>query len=222
MSENNTVFISRSLPETSDFRIRLESLGWQIIDQTLIEITPVNFELDPDADWIFFSSPSGVRSFFSIHKNPGKVRLACLGPGTARTLESYGYTASFIGDGEPQNSSAAFLKVAANQRVLFPRASQSLQSIQKLLGTSIQIREVIAYENVPRKNFQIPEVRVLVFTSPMNARSYFDKYPLKTGQAVVAIGQRTANQLNALGIPTVHIATDPSEAGLAEVVVSLP
>ncbi|MCB0580815.1 MAG: uroporphyrinogen-III synthase, partial [Phaeodactylibacter sp.] len=41
------------------------------------------------------------------------------------------------------------------------------------------------------------------------------------GQSVVAIGRTTAEALRRLGVEEVAVAEEPSEEGLAEVVVSL-
>lgn len=220
---NFRIFISRELKEDSTFRTRLEAIGAEVIGQSLIEFAPAAFEYIPPCDWIFFYSKKAVRFFFEGLEGglPAGVKWAALGKGTAAALASRGITPDFIGAGEPEGVAEAFAREAAGQRVLFPQARQSRQSVQQLLGGALQAVSLVVYDNRPRQSFDIPFCRALVFTSPLNAEAYFGKYTLQPGQSVVAIGRTTAEALRRLGVEEVAVAEEPSEEGLAEVVVSL-
>jgi uroporphyrinogen-III synthase len=63
-------------------------------------------------------------------------------------------------------------------------------------------------------------MRVLVFTSPLNAVTYLSKFSLQEGQRVVAIGDSTAKALRDAGALKVKVAEAPNEKSLAEVVLS--
>ncbi len=122
------VFITRELSPESPLRQLLEPQGFVITGRSLIDFSAMNFVLPPAFDWVFFYSAQGVRFFFEgLEKSgialPENVRLGAIGSGTARLLEK----ADFIGDGTSEATAAAFAKLAAGQRVLFPRAENSRQ-----------------------------------------------------------------------------------------------
>jgi len=175
-----------------------------------------------EVDWIFFYSKNGVRYFFeSLEQTLSPTtRFATMGLGTASSLQKNGYVADFIGTGKPKSTANEFLKRAKQQRVLFPRAKVSQQSVQRLLNTAIQIEEIVVYTNTPKSHFQIPFCEYLVFTSPLNAQTYFSKKKLLLGQKIVAIGNTTATTLKNMGFFTILVAANPSERAMAELLLS--
>ncbi len=219
----STIFISRELKEDSPFRLRLEAVGAQVLGQSLIEFTPVDFGTAPPCDWVFFYSKKAVRFFFEGLDGaaPAGLKWGALGRGTAAALSARGITPDFIGTGEPEGVAEAFAEEAGGRRVLFPRARQSRQSIQQLLEEKIQAVSLVVYDNRPLESFNIPFCQVLAFTSPLNAEAYFRKYALQEGQAVVAIGNTTEAALHRLGVKEVAVAGSPSEESLAAAVVAL-
>lgn len=214
------VFISRRLSADSEFVRLLTPLGWEIEDRSLVELTPLDFGTPPQADWIFFSSGYGVRCFFK-KTTPGPSRCAALGPSTARILGQYVSHIHFIGNGDPQAVAETFGAVAAGQKVLFPAAKNSAQTLIRLLGNRIEAIPLPLYDNLPSPWAAPTDAQVLVFTSPMNAEAYFLKNTLRGNQAVVAIGATTARALAVLGIKEVVLASEASEPGLAEAVLRL-
>jgi uroporphyrinogen-III synthase len=115
----------------------------------------------------------------------------------------------------------AFGVVAQGQKVCFPRAAQSRESIQKTLAHTVTIVDLVVYTNTPRTDFDLPQVQILVFTSPLNAQAYFAKYTPSADQQVLAIGQSTAKALFDLGVKKLQIAPTPSEEVLAEMCKTL-
>lgn len=216
---DQTVFITREQGPASPFSRRLEAAGWRVRGQSLLQHEAVPFTDVPDCDWTFFYSPRAVRFFLEQLTDRPVVRWAAIGPGTAKALEARGIVPDFVGDGDPDATAAAFLPLAAGQRVLFPRARHSRQSVQRALGDEIISLDLIVYDNRPKADFEAPPCRVLVFTSPLNARAYFGRYPLREGQRVVAIGPSTAVTLSDLGVIFDAVAAEPSEEGLAAAVL---
>ena len=214
------IFISRKLEEDSIFRKRLRDRGLEVVEQSLIEFTPVAFRTVPSCEWIFFYSPKAVQFFFKGlgERQLPDIQWAALGRGTAAALYNQGITPDFIGTGEPEGVAEAFVKDAVGQRVLFPQAQHSRQTVQEALNGQIEAITLVVYDNQPKRVFNIPLCEVLVFTSPLNAEAYFGKYTLQPGQAVVAIGTTTAAALHRLGAGEVKVAEEPSEAGLAAAV----
>lgn len=211
------VFISRDLKEGSAFRQILEQSDWEVYGASLIQFNALPFVHDLKSDWIFFYSRNAVHFFFDglAKAIPASIKLGCIGESTAKALSR---PADFIGNGEPASTATSFLELAKGQKVLFPRAKNSRKSIQQLLEGQIDAEDVVVYENRPKTEFLVPLVDVLVFTSPLNAQAYFQKYSLRTNQKVVAIGQTTAAALRQIGISEMNIALKPYEEDLAKAV----
>jgi len=215
------IFISRDLSPDSVFKQLLAEQGINVIGTSLIEFKPLSFGRFKEVDWIFFYSKNGVRYFFEGLEQVllPTIRFATMGIGTAKALQKYGYTAAFIGTGIPSSTASAFLQIAAQQRVLFPRAKTSQRSIQQALGVDLQMEEVIVYTNTPKSTFQLPVCAYVVFTSPLNVQAYFSKKKLEPGQRIVAIGNTTALALNEIGFFTIFVAEKPTEKAMAALIL---
>ena len=215
------VFISRSLRADSPFW----QLGddWQIVCQSLVAFSPVPFVLPARFDWVFFYSAQAVHSFFEGLQQPlpPALRWAALGPGTARALQDRGLVADFVGDGVAATLAAEFVARAKGCRVLFPQARHSRQALEKIIAGEVDSYPLVVYDNQPGMAFEIPYCDYLIFTSPMNAQAYYNRYTQQPGQQVIAIGQPTAEKLLALGIADAATANEPSEASLVELLLSL-
>ncbi|MFT4761689.1 MAG: uroporphyrinogen-III synthase [Paraglaciecola sp.] len=215
------VFISRDLKSDSIFKQLLENQGFEIFGQSLISFNSVNFNLPEKPDWLFFYSKSGVL-FFLLKVDIGyfaTIKIAAIGEGTGAFLKSKNLMPHFIGNGEPKETARQFSKVANRSRVLFPRAKNSLKSVQSMLNGSIEVLDLIVYENAPKTDLKIGDFDVLIFTSPMNAMAYFENKELLDNQQVIAIGLTTLNALQNLGIEHGIVAKNPSEKALAEAVL---
>lgn len=216
-----SVFISRDISAQSVFWQMLTRAGVEVSGQSLVNFQAVSFREVPDADWIFFYSPRAVRFFFQqIEKRPFKsARLAAVGPATAREVGAEGFVCDFVGTGEPETTARAFHKVAAGCKVLFPQARHSRQSIQKKLGSAIEPRVLVVYDNQSASDVPAVQAEVLVFTSPLNAQTYLNQHLVQPSQRVVAIGQPTAAACRAAGVNPV-IAAAPDESSLAKAVLN--
>jgi uroporphyrinogen-III synthase len=216
------VFISRDLAPDSIFRQRLEAAGYDVIGVSLLQFVAVDCPKIPTTDWIFFYSKTAVPFFFeqvqhqqlSVH-----AKLAALGVGTAKAIVSAGYQLHFIGTGEPETSAQLFVNQAIGSSVLFPRAKHSRRSVQELLAGRIAVEDLIVYDNVPREDFILPLCDWLVFTSPLNAETYFQRYTLQAKQKIMAIGATTAGALRKLNLSNMHIASAPSEAAMCDLIL---
>ena len=96
--------ITRTRSQASELRIRLESLGAEVIELPLIDIVKdvSNHDLAdifPELggyDWLVFSSANGVRYFFEEFlrvfdeiRSLGLMRIACVGEATARAVKGF-------------------------------------------------------------------------------------------------------------------------------------
>ena len=217
------VFISRICDENSSFRKILTEKGIALCDESLIDFSPLNFQIPQDYEWLFFYSKKGVYFFF--HANPilsTNIKIAALGKGTAaKIIQYFGQEPDFIGDGIPETCAATFKKLAAGKRVIFVRAEESKKSIQNLLNDHLTVLELIAYKNVSKVEFSKTDADILVFTSSLNAETYLKKYPVEKNQILAAIGKPSANTIEALGYKNVFCSDSPDETALAKLVLKI-
>lgn len=220
------VFISRELEPGSAFIRLLQAEGFELIARSLLYFSLKPFSTLPLTEWVFFYSKNAVRFFFEgLKRNKIKldtgVQLAAMGRATAVLLGQHVPKVDFTGDGNAGRVAQNFLPFCKGKKVLFPQARHSLRSVQLLLGDRIEAHDLVVYDNQPIRDIDIPQPGVLVFTSPMNARTYFGKYQLHEKQKVIAIGESTALALAEMGIAEVELAAAPSEEAMARAVIKV-
>lgn len=218
-----TAFITRAQTPDSEFSRLLQTQGWEVYGQSLVTLNPLPFETVPACDWIFFASQNAVHFFFRQVREHGiplsEVKWAALGKSTAAVLTQYISILDFIGNGEPDATATAFqweTEHPETVRVLFPAARHSMDSVAYYLPERFQILHLVVYDNQSVPNPPHRTDDVLVFTSPMNARTYFSYHALLPGQKAIAIGATTAAALTGMGITNVIVAAEPNERSLAE------
>lgn len=205
-----TVFISRENNQDYFFRT-LESHNYQVLSYSLLNFTSSNFTIENDFDWVFFSSKKGVDFFMSgIDKSILETKkIAAIGVETAQYIrEQYHLKVDFIADvNNLEASITQFLKTNP-QKVLLPRGKNSMESIQRFLPSEM-ILEVIVYCNEPKANIEKIGAELLIFTSPLNAKTYFSSHALDTHQQCIAIGNSTKHALEKMKIEC-NTAFNPS------------
>jgi len=220
------VFISREIGEHSYFRKALEKHHIEIEGRSLIRTFPIVNILDPfylkHIDWIFFSSRNGVEYFFKLNPVlPKKVQFGVVGRGSEDTLRKFGHLADFVGEsGDIVEVAEEFAKLVVGQTVMFPRAQDSLLSIQKSLGADTKIVDLPIYETVIEDNIDGTAAEVLIFTSPSNVDAYFTDNLLEPEQKVIAIGNSTGKKFEEMGVKYA-LPYSPDEIGLAEAVFGI-
>lgn len=216
--EPNTIFVSRDLPEDSILKDKLTALGYKVIDMSLLHFSQIRFSYSPASDWIFFSSKNAIKYFFA--QNPviqRKTRFAVLGRGSARYLKKFDKSADFIGEGNDAKLIAKqFAQFINNERVLFPMALDSIQTVQRQLGYNNDAINLYVYKTEMKKEFSIPKTEILVFTSPSNVEAYFSKYTITYDQKVIAIGTTTQRKLGEYGIKEVELPKAFDEESLLQ------
>jgi uroporphyrinogen-III synthase len=215
-----TIFISRDLKEGSPLRKWGAETFWEVNGRSLISFAPVPFEpLGQEAtDWWYFYSPRAVQFAADdlvrvMAQSNGGLKLAAMGPGTARALREHpqAFIPDFVGEGSPEEVAEAFGKIAAGQRVFFPRARQSRLSVQTMLQDLITVQDAICYDNVAVPVEEPITADVYVFTSPLNVAAYLDHQELKTDARIIAIGPSTGEALAKYGV-AYEMTEQPGEA----------
>ncbi len=140
------VVITRAREQASELRVRLEALGAHVIELPSIAIEPIDVHL-PELDvysWLIFTSANGVRFFFDDGLRArgldaralAGLRIACIGPGTARALAERGIVADLI---PPRFIAESLLEAfpvpdATGARVLLARAEVARDVLPDGLG----------------------------------------------------------------------------------------
>jgi len=221
-----SVFISREIGEHSYFRRALEKNNITIEGRSLIRTFPIVNVLDPFyikyVNWVFFSSRNGVEYFFKLKPVlPKNVKFGVVGRGSEDALRKYGHLADYTGEsGDITEVAEDFAILAKGQTVLFPRAQDSLLSIQKSLSEDTKIIDLPIYETVIEEDIDQTSADVLIFTSPSNVEAYFVDNLLEPGQKVIAIGNSTGKKFDEMGVQYT-LPYSPDEIGLAEAVFGI-
>jgi len=220
------VFISREIGEHSYFRKALEKNNIEIEGRSLIRTFPIVNILDPfylkNIDWIFFSSRNAVEYFFKLKPALSKkMKFGVVGRGSEDALRKYGELADYVGEsGDIKEVADDFAALVSGQTVLFPRAQDSLLSIQKSLKEDTKIVDLPIYETVVEDDIDRTSADVLIFTSPSNVDAYFADNLLEPGQQVIAIGNSTGKKFDEMGV-TYSLPYSPDEIGLSEAVFGI-
>jgi len=220
------VFISREIGEHSYFRRALEKNNIEIEGRSLIRTFPIVNVLDPfylkHIEWIFFSSRNGVEYFFNLKPVlPKHVKFGVVGRGSEDALRKFGHLADFVGEtGDITEVAEEYAPLVKGKTVLFPRAQDSLQTIQKSLSADTKVVDLPIYETVIEEDIDQTHADILIFTSPSNVEAYFADNLLEPGQKVIAIGNSTGKKFDEMGVQYT-LPYSPDEIGLAEAVFGI-
>lgn len=214
------VFITRTLTEKSAFKNELEAQGFKTDGSSMVKFSSMDFNFDAPCDWLFFYSKTAVKYFFKKVK-PEQIKgkkIATFGSSTAKALEAHNLKADFHGKGNSAAVAKEFLQIANGKTVAFPRAKSSLKSIQTKIADKTNIVDIPVYKNVPKEKTVSSDADYLVFTSPLNAKTYFKNHGAKENQKIIAIGQTTGKTLVSLTKSKVYVSDISSEENLVKMV----
>jgi hydroxymethylbilane synthase len=218
-----SVIITRDLNEDSFFKKTLEGNGYKVNGISFIETKKIPFEKAPLTDWVFFASSTAVEHFFAQDPElKPKVKFGVIGKSTELSLKKYNRNAAFVGSvNDTKVVGKKFAKTVGEETVLFPQAKGGLRTIQQQFEDISKLSDLAVYETVKKENAKMPEAEVLVFTSPSNVESFFEKGNVKAEQKVIAIGESTQKKLRSFGIENCILPASFDEVGLAEAVFGL-
>jgi uroporphyrinogen III methyltransferase/synthase len=160
------IAITRAPSQAPELRVRLESLGAEVVDLPVISIQPPADPAPLDAaiarlaeyDWIVFTSANGVRFFLDrLDRSPHdlrslRARVCAIGPATRRAVEDLHLKVDLM----PAEYVAEALVAAfatedlRGRRILLPRAAVARDVIPvELARLGAEVDVVEAYRNVP-------------------------------------------------------------------------
>jgi len=215
------VFISRDLSAEDYFPDFLKKAGFTVEGRSLVTIEPLAFKTDGQADWLFFTSKNGVKHYFNkVSYQEGRVpKIGVLNAGTAQAVRASGYEVSFEGRSSCTATTAKEFAAIATGRVILPQANNPRGVMEKEL-THCEVISLPVYENAVAAPVDKTDAAILVFTSPMNAGAYLDKYSPEPGQQLIAIGYSTEARIKEAGYDC-HLSYGPMPWDLADVVMTV-
>lgn len=220
-----SVFLTRDKRKNDYFLHALSTQGFNVHQKSLIDIKPIAFKAIPKTDWIFFSSKNAVKYFFALQPIIDGIKLAAVSKSTADELRRLNKKADFIGySTDTRLTGKQFAAVVGSKSVLFPQAKGSLKSIQKQFTKPGQAHDLIVYETIKNNtalDFNMADMEVLVFTSPSNVDTFFEKHKIEKHQKVIAMGDATAHTLKNHGIKTDAMPASFDDIGLVQAVLSV-
>ncbi len=243
-----SVLITRPRRQAKAFAAMLAEAGFRPICFPVIEIRPVEDTAGLDGalrdlasyDWVVFTSANGVDAFWGrmqalgIGGLPGDLRVAAIGPLTAKALDERGVRADFVPDAYVAESIPPGMGNLQGCRVLLPRADIA----RKALAAAIEAagghaHEIAVYQTLPVE--PDPEglmalqrgVDIITFTSPSTVRNFvalvkgigLDPLRLPGLPLIACIGPITASAASDEKLEVGLIAEEFTTSGLAKALV---
>ena len=193
-------------------------------------------------DWLVFTSPNGVDAFFKMFyqlysdaREIGGVRIAAVGPGTARKIKEMHLAVDlmpekhFVAEGLVQ----AFKDHVSveNLKVLWVRGDDAREVLaNELSGMGAIVDEAIAYRTVPEKDDNLEGLArlkeegadVITFTSASTVEHFMNLgVPLPAETRVASIGPVTSAAIREHGLTVAIEAEENSIPGLVRAVREL-
>ena len=222
------IVVTRTRTQAGGLSASLRALGADVFELPTIRIEPpkelrVFAEFVRDVhryDWLVFTSPNGVNSFFEmffrIYKDAraiGGVRIAAIGPATAARVREFHLDV----DLQPEEFVAeavvaAFEKQGSieNSTILLARAETARDVLPKeLTRLGAIVDEAVAYRTVPETEdvsgaiarFKAEGADLITFTSSSTVENFMAlKLPLPVGMKTASIGPITSKTMRELGL----------------------
>jgi uroporphyrinogen III methyltransferase / synthase len=236
------IVVTRTRDQASVLAEKLSDLGAAVIEFPTIEIkkksdlrklTKAIDRLD-QYNWVIFTSQNAVDIFFNVLKEKAKdgrclggIRIAAIGPATAKKLNEYFITpdlipSEFIAEEIINAMKKTRLK---NKRILVPCATEARPALKKgliKLGTKvdrIDIYDTIIPDGISEDALcDIVSADMITFTSSSTVKNFF-KIVKDTKAKLACIGPVTVNTLISSGHSPAIAASEYTIDGLVEAIV---
>ena len=243
--KGKTVVVTRPKERTGTLSVRLRALGARVWEYPCISTVPLDPcpALDGALDrlgeyrWLALTSPAGAEVLWQRLAERGQdaralggVRLAAIGPGTAKALAAHGLRADYI----PEVYDAAHLGagIPAADRVLILRAAEGSPALtEALAGRNIGYDDVATYRTLyenPRSQalraaVEGGEAPIVTFTSASTVKGFVSSVGEDADFSKLVgacIGAQTAAEARKHGIP-VRVAREATMDALVELIAAL-
>ncbi len=243
--EGIRVLVTRPRERSEELCFLLEDEGAEVLHVPLLELRPPE---DPRPlmaaaesiqryKWVVLASPAAVESLMEALREAGTmrwlsgVRIAVVGPRTARTVEGYGLKVAVE---PPEGTGVALYEVMRSalepeDEVLLPAAEEGRRELEDALREhGMRVTRVTAYRSVsaplPPEALALLDSsppHVALFASPRTAETFLEAAGReRLGAArLVAIGPTTAAALARLGLSVAAVAAHPTPEALVEATI---
>jgi len=222
----------------------LEDEGAEVVALPVLELLPPTdprplraaAEMVHRYAWIAFASPAGVDACVEAVREANglerlsRVKLAAVGPRTAKALASLGLAVALESSGGGGSLAEALLpRLSAGDEVLLPAAEEGRTELAEALDAAgVAVTRVAAYraeraalDEEALATLAASPPAAVVLASPRTAEALLDAIGSRGaawfGAAKrVAIGPTTAAALSQLGWPADQVAAAPTPEGLVE------
>ncbi|MFT4638980.1 MAG: uroporphyrinogen III methyltransferase/synthase [Verrucomicrobiales bacterium] len=241
------IVVTRTRKQAGVLSQRLRLLGADVYELPTIRIEPPKDMLDfaefvRDAhtyDWLVFTSPNGVESFFDVYykiykdaRSIGGVRIAAVGPGTAQKIHEFhldvdllpekhtaeGLVQAFKKDGDVENLNFLWVKAETTREVIG----------EELIKMGAILDEAVAYRTVPetddvtgaRARFEKEGADLITFTSASTVDCFMALgLPLPKDIKVASIGPITSEAVVRHGLDVDIDAEEHTIPGLVAAIL---
>jgi uroporphyrinogen III methyltransferase/synthase len=240
------VVVTRTRVQAGVLSEQLRSLGADVIELPTIRIEPptdlrtfAEFVQDAHAyDWIVFTSPNGVNSFFDLFyklyddaREIGGARIAAIGPATAQRIRDFHLKVDLQPEQFVAESLAREFRKAGgveNLRVLIARAEKARDLLpRELSALGAIVDEGFAYRTVPETRDDIGARRrlleegadLITFTSSSTVENFLALgLPWPAKMQVATIGPITSKTARERGLEVAIEARRHDIPGLVEAI----
>ncbi len=231
------IVVTRDSQGNAELACKLAARGARAIDYPAFKIQDLTDSEEfkeavkeiANFDWVFFTSPRGVKLFFTalekLNKDArvfGGAKIACIGSQTAAELDNFGIKADFTPESFTSIEFArSFIKEhnPAGKKILLLRSALAdSQLAEKLSSCRAQVRGVSTYSAEKIKNevsslarqFNADKIDWIAFASSFAVKCFFEDFDSKDLRKVkiASIGPTTTDTLKEIGITP---AVEPAE-----------
>jgi len=235
------IVVTRAREQAAGLVDRLHALGATVVVIPLITTLPIatpeeivrsaaEVRSAPEPRWVAFTSATAVRLVAGAAgvESLAGVLVATVGLATAGAIEAAGRAPDVVAEEHDASGLAAAMiaRGISGANVWFPSAEDASGRFERALrdgGATVLVqhlyRSVMPEAAPQRLRAAINEgVDAITLTSGSTARhlaSILGDQPLPAEVAIVCIGEQTASEARAAGLPVTAVATDASADGLA-------
>jgi uroporphyrinogen III methyltransferase/synthase len=233
-----TIAVTRARAQASGLAARLRALGATAIEAPAIRIEPIEGPApDLDAyDLMCLTSPNGVDCLFARLAAAGRdaralagLRVAAIGPGTARALLAHGVIADVVPERFVAEGLVEALAGTPVTHALIARAAEARDVLPDALsqrGAEVDVLalyETVAAELSEGERAAVAEADYVTFTSSSTVRFFFDAvgaHGVGAGTRLASIGPVTSDALRERGREPDVEATRYDIDGLVDALVA--
>jgi len=203
-----SVAVTRARAQASALAARLRGLGASVVEAPAIRTQSLAVELPPlnRYDLLCVTSPNGASELFRHLRDARElagIKVAAMGPGTARALREHGVEADIVPERAVAEGLVDALADVPVERALIARAAEGRDVlIDALRERGVEVDVVALYETVaePLENAEaVAAADYLLFTSGSSVRFYAEAGGSLSGPRLVSIGPATSDVLREHG-----------------------